>query len=146
MTKQTGTPVTITIEAIDPPFGADSGVLFGLQSRHGVDAPVPASKSTDFVAAVELRSTDAGIDFAGDHVHGRRGDRFMYLSWGLPDQAEPFVMFGRAKIKLAHIPPDLLNMAVEGQHPLRAKFRATNPNGQPTTGTIKPAAIHWTAG
>ena len=146
MTNETSTSVTITVRAIDPPFTADTPVLFGLQSRHGVEDPVPASGSTDFVAQVEVRTGDDGVDFAGDQVHGRRGDRFIYLSWGLPDQTEPFVMFARAKIKLALIPTELLDLAVAQRQRLRGEFSATNAKGQPASGTITPTSIHWTSG
>ena len=43
MTKPIRTPVTVTIVAVDPPFDEEHGVLFGLQSKHGVDDPVQAS-------------------------------------------------------------------------------------------------------
>lgn len=142
MTKPPGTPLTITIAAIDPPFGADHGVLFGLQSKNGVDEPLPATASTDFHTEIEVRTTDSGLDFAGDHVQGRRGERYICLSWGLPDQTEPFVMFARAKIKLTDIRPDLLTRAVENRQALRGEMRATT-KGQPATGTINPPAIEW---
>ena len=143
MTKPTATPLTVMIAAIDPPFAADHGVLFGLQAKHGIDDPVPAWQSTTFHTEVEVRTSDSDPDFAGEHVHGRRGDRFIYLSWGLPDQTEPFVMFARAKIKLAHIPPELLERALERRPALRAEMQATNVKGQPASGTIKPPAIVW---
>ena len=143
MTKLTSTPLTITIAAINPPFDADHGVLFGLQSSHGVDDPVPASESTDFVTEIKVRNSGNDVDFAGEHVHGSRGDRFIYLSWGVPDQTEPFVMFARAKIKLAHIPPDLLEQTTEQRRALRAEIQATNSKDQPATGTIQQSAIEW---
>ena len=146
MTDPTRSSVTVTIAAINPPFDADHGVLFGLQSAHRVDDPVPASESTDFVTEIEIRTGDSGVDFAGDHVHGRRGDRFVYLSWGVPDRTEPFVMFARAKVKLAHIPRDLLDRAIDRKRPLRAEIQATNSRGQPASGTVKPPAVQWSIG
>ena len=143
MTTTPGEPVSVTLAAIDPPFNADHGVLFGLQSKSGVDDPVPATASTTFHTEIHVRTSRDSVDFAGHHVHGRRGDRFIYLSWGLPDQTEPFVMFARAKIKLAHIPPDLLERAHEHGQALRAEVQATNAKGQPASGTINPPAIQW---
>ena len=67
------TPLTITIAAINPPFDADHGVLFGLQSIYGVENPVLVSESTDFLTEIEVRTSDNSVDFAGDHL--RRGDR-----------------------------------------------------------------------
>ncbi|MEM9464473.1 MAG: DUF5990 family protein [Actinomycetota bacterium] len=143
MTTTPGDPLSVTLAATDPPFDAGHGVLFGLQAKHGVDEPEPATASRDFHTKIEVRTTADGFDFAGEHVHGRRGDRFIYLSWGVPDQTEPFVMFARAKIKLAHISPDLLERALEHRRGLRAALQATNAKGQPASGTINPPAIRW---
>lgn len=143
MTTTPGDQVSVTLAATDPPFDAGHGVLFGLQSKRGVDDPVPATASTDFHTKIDVRTTADGVDFAGEHVHGRRGDRFIYLSWGLPDQTEPFVMFARAKIKLARIPPDLLEHAREHGQALRAELQATNAKGEPASGTINPLAVRW---
>ncbi|MEM9894583.1 MAG: DUF5990 family protein [Actinomycetota bacterium] len=145
MTIPTGMPVTVTIIAVDPPFDVSHGVLFGLQSKQGVDDPITASKSAEFVTEIDVRTSVEHVDFAGDHVRGRRGDRFLYLSWGVPDQTEPFVMFARAKIKLTDIPLDLLDHAIEHNGPLEAVLDATNSQGQPASGTIKPPAIRWSA-
>ena len=146
MTIPTSAPMAMTIVATDPPFNAGHGVLFGLQAKREVDDPVPASRTTEFNIDIEVRTGDSGIDFAGDHVHGRRGDRFVYLSWGLPDPTQPFVMFARAKIKLDGIPQELLDQCAEQDRRLIADVQATNGQGQPATGTIKPPAIRWTIG
>jgi len=128
----------------EPPFTAGDGVLFGLQSGRAVEDPLPACDTTEFHTTIDVvRTGNSDVDFAGDHVHGRRGDRFIYLAWGIPDQTEPFVMFARAKIKLADITADLLDAATEHHRVLVAHLRATNPKGQPASGTIKPPSIDW---
>ena len=137
-------PLSVTIVAIDPPFAVDDGVLFGLQSRQDVDDPRPASSTTEFHTTINIiRTANPHDDFAGEHVHGRRGDRFVYLAWGIPDPTEPFVMFARAKIKLDTIPAGLIDVAVSNGHGLIADLQATNPKGQPASGTITPPSIDW---
>ena len=144
MTASERIPLQVTLVATDPPFAAGDGILFGLQSRQVVDDPRPASVTTEFYTAIDIiRTADSGFDFAGEHVHGRRGDRFIYLTWGLPDSTEPFVMFARAKIKLDSIPADLLDVSIESGQPLIAELQATNTQGQPASGTIKPRSIDW---
>ncbi len=144
MTTPERSLLRITIVAVDPPFTAEDGVLFGLQSRHDVDDPRPASITTEFHVAINVvRTANSGVDFAGEHVHGRRGDRFIYLAWGLPDPTEPFVTFARAKIKLDSVPADLLDVSVTNGQPLIAELQATNPKRQPASGTIKPPSIDW---
>lgn len=138
------TQVAVTIIAADPPSRTGHGVLFGLQTKSDADDPVPADSTTEFHTEIEIRDSDDHIDFAGPHVNGRRGDRFIYLAWGLPDQTMPFVMFARAKIRLETIPRDLLDHAIEQGRRLVAELQATNAQGQPASGTIKPPDIRWT--
>ena len=146
MTTPERSPLSVTIVAVDPPFAVSNGVLFGLQSRRGVDDPRPACVTTEFNTTIDvIRTATSGVDFAGEHVHGRRGDRFIYLAWGMPDLTEPFVMFARAKIKLDSVRADLLDIAFANGQPLIAELQATNPKGQPASGTIKPPAIDWHA-
>ena len=146
MTSAGRNPLSVTIVATDPPFAAGDRVLFGLQSGREVDDPRPACITTEFHTTINvIRTANSGVDFAGEHVHGRRGDRFIYLAWGIPDPTEPFVMFARAKIKLNNIPDDLLEISIEKGQVLSAELQATNPKGQPATGTIKPPSIDWHA-
>ncbi len=133
----------LQLVAIDPPFEAAHGVLFGLQSGRDVEDPVPAAKSTVLNTVVEIVGTTSVVDFKGVHVHGKRGDRFLSVSWGLPDPSEPFVMFARAKIKLSNLTADLLDLATQPAHVLVCDFHATNGEGQPATGTIKAPDIEW---
>ncbi|WP_051062870.1 DUF5990 family protein [Ilumatobacter nonamiensis] len=144
MTDESRHSVRLTIVATDPPGTAGDGILFGLQRGRAVEDPVPACDTTEFRTAIDVvRTGNSDVDFQGDHVHGRRGDRFIYLAWGIPDQTEPFVMFARAKIKLDGIAPDLLDAAIEHDRVLVADLRATDAKGQPASGTIKPPAIEW---
>lgn len=144
MTNPTRSPISITIVASEPPFAAGDGVLFGLQSGSVVEDAVPACDTTEFQATIDVTQTgNSDVDFSGVHVHGRRGDRFIYLSWGIADQTEPFVMFARAKIKLDSILLDLLDAAIEQDCALVAHLHATNTRGQPASGTINPPAIDW---
>lgn len=137
-------PLSVTIVAIDPPFAADDSVLFGLQSRHDVDDPQPASSTTEFHTTIDvIRTANSHDDLTGDHVHGPRGDRFLYLAWGIADPTEPFVMFARAKIKLDTIPADLIDVSVNNGYGLIADLQATNSKGQPASGTIRPPSIEW---
>lgn len=71
---------------MDPPLTTKTpdGAEFGLQDkreivRHGELQP---DGSLLFACAVQVppRQGDAPPDFAGPFVHGRRGDRFLYLS------------------------------------------------------------------
>ena len=87
---------------------------------------------------------DGPIDFKGPHVHGKKSDMFIYLSWGTNDGDQPFVMFARAKLKLANIPSEVLTKAGSTKGVvLECRLGATNAKGQPASGTIKPPALAW---
>ena len=134
----------VKILAIEPPFAASDGVLFGMQAKREVDDPVPAVETTDFDIDVEAKAVEpAGHDFRGPWVHGRKGDRFLYLSWGLPGPADPFVMFARAKLKLADIPPELIDGSRAGDDIIVCEVQATNEKGHPASGTIRPPRVRW---
>ena len=135
--------IAVRIVAVDPPFQDGHGVLFGLQGKGGDVDPVPATSTTTFETTLELVVADDHHDFRGPHVVGRKGDRFIYLSWGLGDGVEPFVMFARAKLKLADIPAEVLSQVRNGEGTLDCSLEATNTKGQPASGTIKPPAVGW---
>ena len=52
------------------------------------DAP---SATWTFDVATKV-GPDGAIDFAGPFVHGKRGERFLYLSWG-DGSGDAFTMF-----------------------------------------------------
>ena len=144
MTDRTDWSLLLRVVAVDPPLRDHSPLLFGLQDRHGQVDAVPAVRTTSFETHLQVTGTDDdGLDFRGDHVHGRKGDRFVYLSWGLDGGTEPYVMLARAKIKLAGIPVELLPSDGADPAGIECRVAATNAKDQPASGTIKTEAISW---
>jgi hypothetical protein len=136
----------VRVVAIDPPFEPGHEIMFGLQDKKGDVEAEPACRTTEFDTEIELIDgprAGGGLDFRGRHVHGKKGDRFLYVSWGAGDRAQPLAMFARAKIKLADIPTDLLDDASSGETSLECRLEATNAKGEPASGTIKPPAVSW---
>jgi len=136
-------PIHIVIEAVDPPFTEEHGVLFGPQRGRTVDEFVSASQTTEFAYRADAIDSPHGLDFRGNDVHGKRRDRFLYLSWGLPDVSEPFVMFARSKIMFADLPSDLLEQAIFTSATLRCTMPASTGRSDPAVGTLRPPAITW---
>ncbi len=137
-------PIRLRIVAIDPPFGEGHGVLFGMQTNLDIHDPLPASATTTFDLEISVATAEPeGYDFKGRFVHGRKGDRFLYLSWGRARNGEPFEMFARSKLKLSDIPIDLVGSAIANGSRLVCEVQATNHKGQPATGSIRPPAIAW---
>ncbi|MGI9612553.1 MAG: DUF5990 family protein [Acidimicrobiales bacterium] len=144
MANERRSDVRVHLHAVDPPFWPESPIEFGLQDKRGHVDPVPATSTSTFEFQIEVVPTDGGaVDFRGDVVSGKRGDRFVYLSWGASNGIEPFVMFARAKIMLSDLPAELLAVALDDGTDLECRLAATNKKGQPASGTIRPPALSW---
>ncbi len=80
--------------------GPYDDVHVGLQVRRNPQGLVPGDADrAEWVAEVR---TDAR-DFRGPAVQGRKGARFVYLTWGTYTNGT-FTMFRRAKLMLADLP------------------------------------------
>ncbi len=133
----------LRLNAVDPPFNAHHGVSFGPQSKTAVEDPVPAIKTTAFDLDIDVIDAGGALDFKGVWVHGKKFDRFLYLSWGIPGPSEPFLMFARAKVKLADIPDHVLAHGLEPGRLVVCDLQATNSKGQPSSGTLRAPVVHW---
>jgi hypothetical protein len=56
---------------------------------------------------------DGELDFKGSVVHGKRGERFLYLTWGQVHDGT-FDMFRRANLVLNAVDPQLVARATAG--------------------------------
>jgi hypothetical protein len=86
-------------------------------------------------ADVRVVDLDDERDFRGPAVHGRRGERFLYLTWGEFDGHE-FAMFRRAKLMLADVP-----VADE----VVAEVDLTDEQGLPCCARLHDPVIRWSA-
>lgn len=81
----------------------------------------------------------AGSDLRGPYVHGRPGNRFLYLSW----LRSPGGMFRRAKLMLDEVPPALLSgHDLPG---LQGRVTLTMADGTPLCAAVRPPVITWSA-
>lgn len=95
---------------------------------------------------LEVRVVDDGdaLDFGGPAVHGRRGERFVYLTWGDVDDRGGFVMFRRAKLMLDRVDRELVRRALDTSRPLRARVDLTDGYGGPRCARVDLPAVSWT--
>lgn len=116
------------------------GVHVGVQRRGEVvelwpgDAP---GVHWEFDVDVVTRD-DGTTDVRGPFVQGRPGARFLYLSWGIFDDAGAFTMFRRAKLMLDAAP---IPAAADGV--LVGTLGLTLPDGTPVCAAVRPPAINW---
>jgi hypothetical protein len=86
------------------------------------------------------------IDLRGPAVQGKRGERFLYLTWGDVGPDGSFAMFRRAKLMVSDIDRGLLEAAVETDGQLVAMIGLTDDCGGPLCARVRPPAIRWRAG
>jgi hypothetical protein len=136
--------VRIVVEATDLP--RRDGVLVGVQvGKDVVDIVAATVSSARWAVDVDVVPTpDGGLDVRGRAVHGRRGDRFLYLSWGTRSAGDAFTMFRRAKLMLDAVDPETLQ-AADRDGTLLASLRLTAPDGSPRCAAVRPPDITWSA-
>ena len=89
---------------------------------------------------------DGTLDLRGPAVQGKKGDRFLYLTWGDVGTQGSFAMFRRAKLMVADIAPALLADAAQTDGVLVASLPLTDERGCPRCARVKPPVVSWRAG
>ena len=120
----------------------------GVQVRSEPEQLVPGdAASARWVLDVKLSPIgDGQVDFKGPAVHGKRGERFLYLTWGNLSGDGGFEMFRRAKLMLNRIEIALVESAASQQRPLVARVQLSDDRGAPRCARVDPAAVEWSLG
>ena len=126
------------------PFGRPMQVSLAIQKGKEPEATVLANmKEVTFVAEVRVKDQPEGsLDFAGPYIHGKLGERFIYLTWGDTTHGR-FEMFRRAKIQLNQVPDAKVRKHLKSGRPIVAELRLTDAKGGPLCATVKPPYIRW---
>lgn len=98
------------------------------------------AQSARWLVDVEVRRSADGTDFAGPAVQGKRGERFVYLTWGDVD-SDTFAMFRRAKLMLGEIDDQVLREADHPGRRLVAEVNLTDECGAPRCARLRPPAL-----
>jgi hypothetical protein len=135
----------VTVRGTDPPgrtFASYRDVHVGVQVGREAVGLVPADTAAP-EWALEVRYDG---DFRGPAVHGKKGDRFLYVCWvdrvGGIDGIDRG--FRRGKLMLDRIDPAVVASAVEGGRTLVATVSLTDERGGPRCARYDPPAIAWT--
>jgi len=111
--------------------GEHRNVHVGLQLRQEPVGLVPADAPiAEWVT--EIRTDDG--DFRGPAVQGRKGERFVYLSWGTVE-AGNFSMFRRSKLMLDLLPA--------GADQLTVELALTDEHGMPRCARLPLSALSF---
>ena len=120
-------------------------VHVGVQRRKdAVDLLPGDAPRAEWSFPVDTTTNDGVLDFRGPFVHGKRGDRFVYLSWGAVDDADHFEMFRRAKLMFDAVPDDVLRSAQDAHHRLVGTVKMTHDDGMPRCAAVRPPIVEWT--
>ncbi|MEU4695412.1 DUF5990 family protein [Actinoplanes sp. NPDC023714] len=119
------------------------GVQVGMQRKAEVVGRFPVhAESAAWDLEVGVRHVGDHLDVGGPWVHGRPGQRFLYLSWGAAD-GESFAMFRRAKLLFGDIPGPLLLAAAAGEGVLVGRLALTDAEGGPRCARVRPPDVVW---
>ena len=94
------------------------------------------AQKCEWTIPIEVVAGDGGLDFRGLAVQGKRGERFVYLTWGDVGDDGSFAMFRRAKLMLA----DLAPLATDAQQVI-ARVDLTDECGAPRCARLTPPAL-----
>ena len=86
------------------------------------------------------------VDLRGPAVHGKKGERFVYLTWGDVGTGDSFAMFRRAKLMIGDIEPEMLAGAARADGVLVASLSLTDERGCPRCARVKPPVVRWRPG
>lgn len=109
--------------------GPNKNVHVGLQVKDDPVELVPAD-ADQAEWSVEISERDG--DFRGPAVHGKKGERFVYLTWGSVENGS-FTMFRRAKLMLSDLPT--------GADRVHVDVQLTDEHGMPRCARLRPPAI-----
>ena len=145
--------VRVIIEGHDLPgsqFCADGAQLqnvhVAVQVSKGPVDPIRAdADSVRWELDVRAVVDDDTVDLRGPAVHGKRGERFLYLTWGEVGADGSFAMFRRAKLMISDIDPDLLSAAARGAGTLIGSLSLTDDHGGPRCARVRPPVVGWRA-
>ena len=121
--------------------GPHRNVHVGLQVGSRPDGLVPGDATeAEWTTDVRVIENEDGRDFRGPAVHGRRGERFLYLTWG-ELTGNDFAMFRRAKLMLADLP----RSADGTDEQVTVLVELTDAEGGPICARVREPHVRWVA-
>ena len=131
-----------------PEHGPMENVHVGVQVRKDPEGLVAgdAREALWHLEPAETMADDGSFDFKGPEVHGRKGERFLYLTWGNVEPDDKFTMFARAKLMLGDIDRELMIDATASGRPVVGSIRLQDDTGHPRCARVKPPDLVWSLG
>jgi hypothetical protein len=138
------TTITIHLRLEPIPTIAAGQLQFGVQQGKTVidvqDLHPEMTRLMATLAATAVPQPDHTFDWKGPFVHGRPGERFLYLNWGR-QQSIGWNGIRRAKIPLGMIPMELVETAVAQKSSLLGSLNGIARDGGPIAASVK--TVQW---
>ena len=115
-----------------------------MQTKDGHETGTSAANNslkwtTEIIAKT---AADGSLDFSGPAVHGKRGERFFYLSWS-GERAGQRAMFRRMKIHLRTVTEAQIAYAAKSGGTLVARVHAVAKDGGPACASVPLLGGGW---
>ena len=123
-----------------PNWGGHSEIWIGIQNGKEVVQQVKLPTESvvfEFELEVSNDESDPVPNFLGPYAQGGKGDRFVYICWGMPYFGR-WSGFRRAKIPLAGL--DWVSIK---SNSVTCKLKCTDAKVGPICATVKPDYIVW---
>jgi hypothetical protein len=121
-------------------FAERNNVHVGLQVRSDPVGLVPGdAREPKWDTELKVIDGPDGVDYRGEAVQGRRGERFLYLTWGTVED-EAFTMFRRAKVMLNDLPA-----ALRSEPAVVVHVPLTQGDGSPRCARVPANILTWSA-
>jgi hypothetical protein len=126
-------------------WAGHESIHLGVQRQRGELAQLVPGDAGEaiFDVSVDVVSDAKGTDLRGPFVHGRRGERFVYLSWTQVRPDGSSEMFRRAKLHLSALAQQDVARAAATGATIEATLNLTDSDGGPLCASIHPPRVHW---
>ncbi len=122
------------------------GIHVGVQRGNDDVLGLVFGDAADAVFDIEIDSvegSDGQAGFRGPYVHGRRGERFVYLTWGEVHEQGIFTMFRRLKLHLAPLAEQASVETLLAAKKIQAVLELTDTRGRPLAASVRPPWVTW---
>jgi hypothetical protein len=118
-------------------FDGRQRIVVSLQTKDGFATGTPqGDDALAWTTEITVKpGADGTPDFAGPAVHGKRGERFFYLSWS-GERAGHREMFRRLKLHLRDLRPAQIDRARTSCGILEARVHAVAKDGGPACASV----------
>lgn len=97
----------------------------------------------EFLLRLGLPLSTGEVNFVGEFAQGPSSDRFVYINSGTLAGQSGSPWTRRAKLKLASIPPKVVDSALSSGGVIEARVQGTMGDGGPVCASLKPHAVVW---